>query len=280
MRKFFLLIFLFRSAYSFSETSNSKEIFHKMMSAMEKVKTSSFVVDLHERIKGEMKYDQYVVKLNSNPYKTYIYSVTPNPGAEALLIKGENHDKAVINPNQFPIPTLNLNPYHNLLRRNHQYTLWHFGFSFIYDILEGYKKKYGDLFFSYLHLGSDVVWKGKTYYQLIIENHNFNFENYTVKQGENLVRIGEKLMVNDYMILEANPKLKNFDDVKPGQVIKVPNAFGKKIIFYVDKTTFLPMVQIVYDDKGLYGKVELSSFVLNPHFTPDDFSKSNKKYGF
>ncbi|MFI5220286.1 MAG: LysM peptidoglycan-binding domain-containing protein [Bacteroidia bacterium] len=280
MKKIFLLIFLFSSLFSHSQHDKAHDIFSKMMKAMDNVQTCSFVVDVNERIKGVMKHDEYVIKLNAKPYKVYVYSIIPNPGAEALLIKGENHEKAVINPNRFPIPTLNLSPYHNLLRRNHQYTICHFGFEYISDILNGYMKKFGETFYSYMYPDADVTWKGKSYYQLVIENKNFGYENYTVKPGENLVKIGEKLIVNDYMILEANPHLKNYDDVKPGQVIKVPNSFGKKIIFYVDKNSFLPMVQIIYDDKGLYGRVEFSSFVLNPVFTKDDFSKENKKYGF
>ena len=247
---------------------------------MSNVHACSFVIDVNERIKGVMKHDEYIIKLNTHPYKIYAYSVTPNPGAEALLIKGENHEKAVINPNRFPIPTLNLSPYSHLLRKNHQYTLWEFGFEFIYNVMNSCRKKSGDAFYSFLRLDADVQWKGKTFYQLVIDNKNFAYENYTVNPGENVVKIGAKLSVNDYMILELNPKIRNYDDVKAGQVIKVPATFGNKIILYVDKTTFLPMVQIIYDEKGLYCRAELSSFILNPAFTPEDFSRDNKKYGF
>lgn len=278
MKKIFLLLFL--KQLPVLAQKNAAEVYGKMMHAMENVHTCSFVLTINERIKGEMKHDEYVVKLNADPYKVYVYSVIPNPGAEALLIKGFNHDKAVINPNRFPIPTLNLSPYHNLLRKNHQYTLLHFGFRFIHDVLAHYTKKMKEEFFNSLKLDKEVVVKGKSYYQIVIENKNFGYEDYTVQQRENLVKIGAKLMVNDYMILEVNPKVKNFDDVKPGQVIKIPNSFGKKIIFYVDKSNFLPLTQIIYDDKGLYGHVELSSFVLNPVFKSDEFSKDNKKYGF
>ena len=247
---------------------------------MKEVKTCSFVLDIQERIKGMMRYDQYVVKLNSNPYKAYIYSVTPNPGAEGLLIKGENNNKAYINPNRFPFITLSLSPYSMLLRKNHQYTIWQLGFTFIHEMLESYQKKYGDAFYNSLRTEADAVSKGRTYYQLVIEKNDFHFDDYKVLKGENIVTIGQKLLVNDYMILEANPEYKHFDDVKAGDVIKVPNIFGKKIVLYIDKTTFLPMVQIIYDNKDLYGRIELSSFVLNPNFTEMDFSKNNKKYGF
>ena len=247
---------------------------------MKEVKTCSFVLEINERIRGELKYDEYVVKLNNNPYKAYIYSVTPNPGAEGLLIEGVNNNKALINPNRFPFITLSLNPYSMLLRKNHQYTIWQLGFNFIHEVLEGYLKKFGDAFYTNLQIEADAVSKGKSFYQLVIEKNDFHFDDYKVLRGENMVTIGQKLLINDYMILEANPKYKHFDDAKAGEVIKVPSVYGKKIILYVDKITFLPMVQIIYDNRGLYGRVELSSFVLNPKFTEMDFSKNNKKYGF
>lgn len=280
MKKIFLLIFLFISQKSFSQDVEAKLIFGKMMTAMQNVKTCSFVLDIQERIKDVLRFDQFVVKLNSKPYKVYIYSVTPNPGAEGLLIKGENNNKSYINPNRFPFFTMSLSPYSMLLRKNHQYTLWHFGFNYMQEVLKNYNNKYGEVFYSYLHMDTEVKWKGESYYQLVIEKNDFKFENYVVKKGEDVVKIGDKLFINDYMILESNPQVKHFDDVKEGQVIKVPNAFGKKIVLYLDKTTFLPIVQIMYDHKGLYSRVELSSFVLNPPFKQEDFSKENKKYGF
>ncbi len=280
MKKIFLLIFLLSGFKAFTQTDKSKEIFSKMMAAMNGVRTCSFVLDVHERIKGEMKYDQYVVKLNSNPYKAYIFSVTPNPGSEALIKKGENNDKAVINPDRFPIPTLHLSPYHSILRKNHQYTLWEIGFTYITNVLNGYVKKYGDSFYTYLHSDPDITWNGKSYYQVVIEKKDFAYENYIVKTGETITSISNKMLVNDYMVLENNPQVRNFENVNAGDVIKVPNAFGKKIIFYVDKTNFLPLVQIVYDDKGLFGRVEITSIIINPKFTDEDFSRDNKKYGF
>ncbi|MCC6385254.1 MAG: DUF1571 domain-containing protein [Bacteroidia bacterium] len=263
-----------------AQTLSADELFDKMLAAMKEVRTASFVLDINERIRGEMKHDQFVVKLNAKPFKVYVYSVTPNPGAEALIITGENNNKALINPNMRLIPSLSLSPYHQLLRKNHQYTLLHIGFDFVYRVCSGYKQKFGNSFSDYLESESEIIWKGQSYYQLVIQSDNFHWTDYTVQQGENLVSIAKKLLVNDYMILEHNRRIKNFDDVKPGQIIRVPSVFGKKIVFYIDKRTFLPLVQIVYDDKGLYSRIEMSSYIHNPLFTIDDFSRKNKKYGF
>ena len=199
------------------------------------MKTSSFVLDIQERIKGKFRFDEYVVKLNANPYKAYAYSVNPNPGAEGLLNKGENDDKAYINPNRFPFITLSLNPYSMLLRKNHQYTIWQLGFNFVHELLRSYVRKYGDGFYGNLRLDPDTTSKGRRFFQLVIDQNDFHLDDYIVQPGENMVNIGQKLLVNDYMILEANPKFKHFDDVKAGDVIKVPNAFGKKLFCMLTK---------------------------------------------
>ncbi len=275
-----VILLLITSALSARAHEPPAAVFAKLMDAMRGVKTCSFVLDINERIRGEMKHDEFVVKLQAKPYKVYVYSVTPNPGAEALLIDGWNNNKALVNPNHWLIPTLSLNPWGTTLRKNHQYTLWHFGFTYITEILEGNVKKHGNAFYSLLRHESDVTWNGRTYLQLVIENPDFGYRDYTVREGETLVEIGRKLMVNDYMILEANREVKSFTDVRAGQVIRVPVSFGKKIILYIDKRTFLPMVQVIYDDKGMYSRMEITSLIVNPVFNAGDFSKDNGKYGF
>jgi outer membrane lipoprotein-sorting protein len=280
MKKLLLLLLVLMSSAAFAQNYTSKELFDKMMASMKEAKTYSFVIDMQERIKGKFRFNQYIVKINAYPYKAYVYSITPNPGAEGLLIKGENSDRACINPNRFPFITLNLSPYSMLLRRNHQYTFWQMGFNFIGSVLSDYQKKFGQSFYNNLQIETDTVSKGRSFYRVVINQSDFHFDDYTVKKGETMVTIATKLLVNDYMILEANPTYKHFDDVHEGDVIKVPNVFGKKIELYVDKINFLPLVQIIYDNKGLYSRIEFSSFVLNPAFTNLDFSRNNKKYGF
>jgi outer membrane lipoprotein-sorting protein len=280
MRNFLPLLFLFCSSKSFSQLTQSKEVFDKMMAAMKGVKSCSFVIDMEEKVRGETKHYEYIVKQNTSPYKIYLYSIKPNPGTEALLIEGENNNKVYVNPNRFPFINMSLNPYNPLVRKTHQYTIWEMGFNYIHSVLDGYLKKYENSFYGFLSLEQDTVSKGKTYYKLVINKNDFRFDDYKVSAGETMTTIAEKLLVNDFMILEANPKYKNYDDVKTGDVIRVPNFYGKKIILGVDKTTFLPMVQNIYDHKGLYSRIDFSSVVLNPNFTPMDFSKENKKYGF
>jgi outer membrane lipoprotein-sorting protein len=120
----------------------------------------------------------------------------------------------------------------------------------------------------------------KNYYLLVIDNPDFGHNKVTVKKGETITSIANRLFLNDRMILELNPGCSDYDDVKAGDVLTVPNGFAKKIVFHIDKKNMLPLIQTTYDDKGLYGKVTFSSFVLNPEFSDNDFSRSNPKYNF
>jgi outer membrane lipoprotein-sorting protein len=262
------------------ELTSAYEIFESSLQAMEKVKSASYTLNIKERIHGKYVYDHYQVKMQTDPFKAYVYSIKPNPGAEALYLEGCNNGKCLINPNRFPFMNLNLNPHSMLLRKNHQYNILQMGFDYMRGLLTQYVTLYGSTFVQMISRSPDTEAAGRTHYNLVIDNPNFGYKNYTVLEGETVVKIGEKLRVNDHMILEINPEIDDYEDVEAGQVIKVPNSFARKIILRIDKKTMLPLAQTVYDDKGLYSVVEFSNFVANPKLTEADFSPENPKYGF
>lgn len=280
MKRFLLLIFLFTGSKSFCQSLTAKDLFNKTIAAVKNARCYSFVLDMQERIRGTYRYNEYIVKINASPYKMYSYSVNPNPGAECLYVTGENNGKAYVNPGRFPFINFSMSPQNSLLRKNHQYQITQMGFNYICSVLQNFVKKYDGSFYDNLKIETDTFSKGKTYFRLMIEQKNFQFIDYKVQKGETMTSIADKFFINDFMILEANSKYKRYDEVKAGDIIKIPNTFGKKMELYIDKTTFLPFVQIIYDDKGLFSRIEFSSFVLNPNFTEMDFSKNNKKYGF
>lgn len=262
-----------------SQTITANDIFFKTLKAIENIKTMSYTLEMKERIDGNLRYDNYNVKLQVKPFKVYTYSFVPNPGAEALYIEGVNNNKVLVNPNAFPYMNLNLNPASMLLRKNHQFYLLQMGFMYTHNILMQNYVTRKEEFLKCLKLDKDVYWDQKNCYQLTLDYQYFAWINYTVKKNETVTTIAEKNFINDYMILERN-NLKSYEDVKAGQVIKIPNVFCKKYVMYIDKTTLLPLVQIIYDDKGLYSHIEYHNFILNPAFTEMDFSKENKAYGF
>ena len=74
--------------------------------------------------------------------------------------------------------------------------------------------------------------------------------------------------------------MKNFTSVKAGQVIKVPITYAKRIVVYIDKLTYLPIYQELYDTKGLMATYEYHNLVVNPVIAPEEFTKGYKDYGY
>jgi len=83
-----------------------------------------------------------------------------------------------------------------------------------------------------------------------------NSNPYIVKKGEDLVIIAEKTHVNEYMIFERNKNINSYTDVKPGETILVPERYARSIVLFIDKELRLPLIEMMYDDQGLYERYE------------------------
>ena len=64
------------------------------------------------------------------------------------------------------------------------------------------------------------------------------------------------------------------------KVIKIPNAFARKVEIYIDKETNLPIYQIVHDDKGVFEKFEFKNLKINPQLRSGEFTTQCAYYGF
>ncbi len=159
-------------------------------------------------------------------------------------------------------------------------TLYNMGFGYVSDLVKHYAKKYGNRFYEYVTIADTVLWDNHTCIVLKFDFRDYMIVKYKVGRGENITTIARKLNLNDYSILMINHTIGNFEDVNEGQVINVPNSYARKIEFYMDMTTGLPLRQLIYDQQGLYEKYEMKSFILNPVFRPEEFSPDYGEYGF
>jgi outer membrane lipoprotein-sorting protein len=82
------------------------------------------------------------------------------------------------------------------------------------------------------------------------------------------------------MIMQINQGIDSYDDIKAGQQIKVPNAYARKTVLYIDKETYLPIVQKMYDEKSLFAHYEFHNLQLNPAIRAEEFSRTYKEYNF
>lgn len=263
-----------------AQTPSKLEMTQKLLHAIDNVSTLRYRFKKYERHKDKLLYEEMDVRLARNPFRVYLYQYTPNKGAEVLYTAKESPNKALVNPGKFPYINLSLDPYGSILLEGQHHPLMHTGFDRFAEIIRVALKKYQKNLDEVFTIEGSLVWNQIDCYKVVLTPINFSWIDYTVKPGEDLWKIEKELGLSAHMILEKNPTIKHQRDIKAGQVIKIPTDYAKRTVLYVDKRTYLPIVQFIYDDKGLFEQYEHHNLELNPKMLPDEFTEECKSYHF
>ncbi len=238
---------------------------------------------LHENVKAIERVDsKYVtasseIKVQTNPRKVYFNNKEKK--VEVLYDSEVSLHKAFVKVHTFPYLTLSLDPSGNIMRKNQHYSLHELGYAFIGKsvALTINKDKEGLNNFKY---HGKILKNGYNCYFLEYENTNYSYVNYTVGEKETASLIAYKLCVNDYLLRNKNDLLNDFGFIKKGTILKVPTLYCKKAVLYIDDKLLLPVALSLYDDMGLFESYEYTNIEINKPFKANEFSKSNKDYGF
>lgn len=264
-----------------TDTLRIAELLDKMDSSISVHHHLEFDLYKEERCMDHNEYSISHVKLRTDSaYQVYMKSNTPRDGMEILYRVGDNNGNVLINPNSFPFFNMNLDPNGSLIRDNQHHKINDLGFYTLQEIFAHFREAHADSLDDYLVRHNDYVWEETAVYKIRIEYTPFDFYGYTVKEGQTLDSIANELFVSSYMILEANEDVDSYTDISPGQVIKVPNNYGKVCEIFLDKTTYLPIRQVIWDEKGLFEKYEYKNVMTSPNFDTDEFMSSFKEYNF
>lgn len=281
MKYLFTFFLLITFHLSFSQTSSVKVIIQRMLKSCESLKSAKFTLYTEERIKnGKFLETNRFVKILAKPKEIYFYSVKPNPGTEIIWKEGWNDNKMMVSPGSFPFITFSMNPNSSIARKDSHHSIRHIGFDYVTNLVSYYQNLYGDRFYNYITITDTVMWDNHSCILVSFDFKDYKEVNYTVKKNDNIIGIAEKFHLNDYSILMMNPAIDGFDNVREGQTIKIPNFYCRKIEFYIDRVSGLPLKQLISDQKGLYEKYEMKSFLLNPVFKADEFSPEFEEYKF
>ncbi len=272
------LLILLLSSGSPKQSNPAKFVLESMITSVDKHNQYQYIVDTKERIDGELISSSSLFKYQYTPRRIYLKSL--ESGVEILFGDGLYDGEALINPNGFPYMNLTLDPEGWIMRKDHHHSLDDAGFHFICRVLENAMKRVGDDFDQYFKYKGDTLIEGKNCFHVVIDVFDFEYKSYTVKEGEDILDIADRLWLNDYLIVERNEDVDDFDDVSAGQVIKIPNAYARKISVFVDSKTHFPFIEEIYDMQGLYERYKFREIIPSPNLTEDDFSDENDEYGF
>ena len=263
-----------------AQTPSKSELTQKLLHAIDNVSTLRYRFKKYERHRGKLLYEEMDVRMARNPFRVYLFQYTPNKGAEVLYNIKADPNKALVNPGKFPYVNLSLDPYGSILLEGQHHPLLHSGFDRFAEIIRVSLKKYQSNLDAVVTIEGTLIWNQIECYKVSLVPPNFSWTDYTVKNGEDLWKIEKNLGLSAHMILEKNSQIKHYRDVKPGQIIKIPTDYAKKTVLYINKKNFLPIVQFIYDEQGLFEQYEHHNLELNPTLLPDEFKKECPSYNF
>lgn len=267
------------SKLGFSQKTDptAKELIFKMIKSIDAVERFKYSLKITERGKKGYNHYESSVKLNRSPRKIYLYI----KGIELIWVSGWNNNKAYVKPNSFPYINLSLDPLGSLMRQDQHHTINEMGFDYFGSIVEYIALKVGNQFDQYFKLEGEERYNNRPCYKITITTKDYGYENYTVGDQESITTIARKLHISEYKILEVNPKLNDyFDILKKGQVLKVPNAYAKDVVLYIDQLYNLPIGVKVSDDKGLFEQYDYFFLQVNPKMDDSEFTTGYKDYKF
>jgi hypothetical protein len=266
-------------AFDIAPKQSGHSIAQKMFHRTTSISSLTYVMNKQERIDGKMIKQISHTKVELSPLKVYVRQLFPKDGVEVLYVDGPNK-KALINPNGFPWINLKLNPSEGIMRNDQHHTIFQSGFEHVVSILEFICNKYAPEIDGMIVYNGTVKYNGKTCHSISLDNPYFEYIDYTVLADEDIEDIAARYKLSEHMIVELNKGIKDYDDVKTGQVIKIPNDYSPKMLLYIDATEWIPLRMDVYDDQGLYEKYEYSEVNINPSFVPEEFTPDYADYGF
>ncbi|MFN3404789.1 MAG: DUF1571 domain-containing protein [Cytophagaceae bacterium] len=271
------VLFLIPSIVS-SQDLSVGQIEEKMLNSIAAITTLRYHFKSTERIGTDFKKAEQHVKYAKKPLRFYVYSINPDKGAEVLYNPTLSKDKVYVYPNAFPYYSLYLDPNGSILRKGKHHTLFELGFDNFYGIMH-YIKKNSASYKKDLKLEGNVMWNNRKCYKVTLNLSDYKIYSYTVNEGETVSSIAKKYYLNDYKILELN-NLSDYGALKAGQKILLPNYYAKNITIYIDAENFLPVMQEMHDEKGLYERYEFLDLKVNGPIADEEFTTGFKGYRF
>lgn len=262
-----------------SQNSDAISILKEMIDSIRKLRTIQFTLIQTERFNGLLKNQSDAIKMQISPLKIYISAASTGKSYEVLWIQGQNEGKALVHPGGFPYVTLNLDPEGNTMKEGH-HSIFATNLNYIADLVYDAMKKNADNLPGIVSYQGLYDVDGRICDKILLDFHTFRLIPYTVKPDEDLVTIAARHNVNEYMIFEKNKTIKSYTDISPGQTIQIPERYAKSMVIYIDKELKLPIIEMMYDDMGLFERYELKKIKVNPSFSSEVFSKRNTEYHF
>ncbi|MGH1337969.1 MAG: DUF1571 domain-containing protein [Aureispira sp.] len=282
MKLFFCLFSLLLATSPTLSAQDPVAIMAKMKAALQRMNQSTFDLQSKERFGSTYATKNLRFRIQENPRRVYMKDL--DTGVEMLYVVGWNGNKAYINPNGFPWVNVSLSIYDSKVVAENHHTVKDAGLGFVALLLSGFEstvRKAGMAIDKLYTYKGEVIFDGRPCHRIyMIPPTGFEYVSYTTDRDQNLVQLSRRIVASDYLIQEKNSKVSYARRIKKGTTLSVPSAYASKVIVYIDKQTYMPVVQMLYDERGLFEKYEYRNINRRPDFDSKEFTTDCDKYGF
>lgn len=258
------MVILAHQSGTFAQTA--VDVMTKSLAAMGNAKSMTYHFYAQERMMdGKYSKSDVEFKVDVNP-TVRIYANAHLPQSAQLIFEPAKSPKVSVKKGL----KLSLSPTSSLLMKGVHNPVTRAGFGQIKKILEmSMAQRKGQNYADFVKLIGIVNYDGRECYKIEINDPDFKIIPYTVSPKESSVwDIGNARAISEYKIKELNDI---GDEVKPGQVLKIPSSYAKKTTLYIDKATYLPIYHKMEDEKGIYEIYEFKDLKLGVALGDSDF---------
>lgn len=276
----FITLVVFLASNGIAQNETPLNIIEKMFEAIDNHNNLQGHLYSEERLDGFYQKNHIEFKLSNSPRMVYVKSVDPNQGVEILYNPNLYGERVYVNPNKFLVPNIKLSLESRLLLDNRHHTIENLGFEFLKEVFTNAFERAGNQVDDILSYKGMVQFDGKECFEIEINDPTFSTKKYTVQEGENIFSLSRRLLISEYSIIEMNEDIDSFWDISVGDEITIPTSYAPKTILYIDKENYLPIMQLMEDDKGLFEKYEFKNLKLVKTYATNEFDPGYATYEY
>ena len=278
---FSLSFFLTLSILNLSaQSQEGYEIARDMLRISNDINTLLFDMSKTERIGEEYFSESFKTKLSYDPFLVYSQKIEEGKRPELLYRHGENDNKTLINPDGFPWFNISLDPKGDFMRKNQHHTLYQTGYKYALSILIHLFDKYDEEVVNMTIMHESKIVKEKDCYIIEFDNYRYELIQYEIKEDENILDIAKRYFISEYFIVELNEDVNDYEDVRIGQIITIPNDYCPRMVMAIEKERMIPLSIKVYDEEGLFEQLEYDNIIVDPEIPSEEFTENFSDYGF
>jgi len=245
-----LCCLLMFSVNGYSQSPTLSTVLTEMESSIKKLSNYQFEFSSRERFPDGFTEGNGIVQLYFDPLIIRMKQTAPLSETEIIYDTRKNENKLLVKPKALPKGIL-LSPNAPKIRKQSHHPILDIGFKNVLEFFQHSQTKYRNELEEMTTISTGKTPTGTPCWLLSINFTNqAETKEITLEESTSIDELAKQHHINPYKLLEVNG-FRSYKRLPAGTTLKLPLHYAQSIDLYLDKNTFLPITQVIYDEKGL-----------------------------